>query len=210
MACPHLGGLRTSGEVTGWLPDVLDRSWPQKRGGITGPALSPRSSRPEPGGRAGGRRECEWLGGLGVRLVVEGELVEVGCRAVAVEVDGRLDAARSMTNASRLSATSAGESIGRMNSHTAARSAPSPPGSASRSLRAMRSEPSALVRVTPAGSSTNAAPNRAVSWAMPRSGSGSSSARRSSASAIASSPDGSWRPVSPTGCWRSGSVQPAP
>ena len=116
----------------------------------------------------------------------------------------------STTNASRLSATSAGESIGRMNSHTAARSAPSPPGSASRSLRAIRSEPSALVRVTPAGSSTNAAPSRAVSWAMPRSGSGSASARSSSASMIASSWRGSWRPVSPTGCWRSGSVQPAP
>ena len=138
------------------------------------------------------------------------ELVEVGRRTVAVEVDGRLDAARRMTNASRLSATSAGESIGRMNSHTAARSAPSPPGNASRSLRSIRSEPSALVRVTPAGSSTNAAPSRAASWAMPRSGSGSASARSSSASMIASSWRGSWRPVSPTGCWRSGSVQPAP
>ena len=31
----------------------------------------------------------------------------------------------------------------------------------------MRSDPSALVRVTPAGSSTNAAAHRAVSWAMP-------------------------------------------
>ena len=34
-----------------------------------------------------------------------------------------------------------------------------------------------MVRVTPAGSSTNAAAHRAVSWAIPRSGSGSASAR---------------------------------
>jgi hypothetical protein len=45
-----------------------------------------------------------------------------------------------------------------MHSHTAARSALSLPGNASRSWRSIRSEPSALVRVTPAGSSTNAAP----------------------------------------------------
>ena len=47
---------------------------------------------PEPGGRAGGRRECERLCGLRVWLVVERKLAEVGGRAVAVEVDGRLDA----------------------------------------------------------------------------------------------------------------------
>ena len=73
-----------------------------------------------------------------------------------------------------------------MNSHTAARSASPPPGSASRSLRSIRSEPSALVRATPAGSSTNAAAHRAASWAIPRRGSGSASARWSSASTIAS------------------------
>jgi hypothetical protein len=31
---------------------------------------------------------CGWLCGLGVRLVVEGEFVEVGRRSLAVEVDG--------------------------------------------------------------------------------------------------------------------------
>ena len=41
------------------------------------------------------------------------------------------------------------------------------------SLRLMRSLPSTLVRVTPSGSSTNAAAQRATSAAMPRSGSGS-------------------------------------
>ena len=42
---------------------------------------------------AGGRQATSGvLRGLGVWLVVEGELVEVGRRAVAVEVDGRLDA----------------------------------------------------------------------------------------------------------------------
>ena len=50
----------------------------------------------------------------------------------------------------------------------------------------MRSLPSTLVRVTPSGSSTNAAAQRATSAAMPRSGSGSASARSSSASTIAS------------------------
>lgn len=40
-----------------------------------------------------------------------------------VELDGRLDAEGSTTNASWFSATSAGESIGRMDSQTAPRSA---------------------------------------------------------------------------------------
>jgi hypothetical protein len=65
----------------------------------------------------------------------------------------------SSTNASWLSAASPGESIGRMNSHTALRSGLSPPGRASRSVRAIRSVPSAFVRVTPAGSSVTAAPS---------------------------------------------------
>jgi hypothetical protein len=61
--------------------------------------------------------------------------------------------------------------------------------------------PSALSRgpwcgVTLAGSSTNETAHIAASWAMPRSGSGSPSARCSSASAIASTWPGSWRPVS--------------
>ena len=90
-----------------------------------------------------------------------------------------------------------------MGPHTAARSAPSPPESPSRSLPAS-SGPSALVRATAAGSSTKAAAQRSVSWAMPRRGSGSASARSISASTIASDWRGSWRPVSPTGCWRSG------
>jgi hypothetical protein len=72
-------------------------------------------------------------------FVVEPELVEVGGRAVSFKVDRRFNA-----------------SIGRVNSHTAARSAPSPPGSASRSLRSIRWEPRALVRMTQAGLSTNA------------------------------------------------------
>ena len=141
-----------------------------------------------PGDHAPGREDGGDVGVLrclGVWLVVEGELVEVGCRAVAVEVDGRFCALVD-DNASRLSATSAGESIGRMKSHTAARSAPSPPESPSRSLRAMLSDPRALVRATAAGSSTKAAAQRSVSCAMPRSGSGSGSARSSSASTIAS------------------------
>ena len=45
-----------------------------------------------PGGRT--TRVGEWLCGLGVRLFVEGELVEVGRRAVAVEVDGASRRAR--------------------------------------------------------------------------------------------------------------------
>ena len=44
-----------------------------------------------------------------------------------------------------------------MNSQTAIRRALSPPGRASRSGRAIRSAPSAFVRVTPSGSSRNAA-----------------------------------------------------
>jgi hypothetical protein len=84
------------------------------------------------------------------------------------------------------------------------------PGQVFGFLGPSRSVPSVLVRVTPAGSSVKAAPSRAVSCAIPRSGSGSVSARSSSASMIASGWRGSWRPVSPTGCWRSGSVQPAP
>jgi hypothetical protein len=45
----------------------------------------------------------------------------------------------------------------------------------------MRSVPSVLVRVMASGSTANAAAQRATRWAMPRSGSGSSSARWSSA-----------------------------
>ena len=40
---------------------------------------------------------------------------------MAVEIDGRSSAPSVTTNASRFSATSAGESIGRINSHTAQR-----------------------------------------------------------------------------------------
>ncbi len=60
---------------------------------------------------------------------------------MAVEVDGGLDG---LIDHERVAvrAMSAGESMGRVNSHTAARKAPSPPGSASRSLRAMLSDPS--------------------------------------------------------------------
>ena len=54
-----------------------------------------------------------------------------------------------------------------MKSHTALRSELSPPGRASRSFCAIRSVPSALVRVTPAGSKVDAAPSRAVSCAIP-------------------------------------------
>jgi hypothetical protein len=85
-----------------------------------------------------------------------------------------------------------------------------PPGSASASLRAVRSVPSVLVRVTPSGSSANAEAQLAVSCAIPRRGSGSPSARSSSASRIGSAWRGSQRSVSPIGCWRSWSVQPAP
>jgi uncharacterized membrane protein YbhN (UPF0104 family) len=58
--------------------------------------------------------------------------------------------------------------------------------SVSEGSRTVRSRPSALVRVTPSGLTTNAAPQRAVSCAIPRSGSGSPSARCSSAATIAS------------------------
>ena len=60
------------------------------------------------------------------------------------------------------------------------------PGSASASLRAMRSVPSVLVRVTPSASRAKAAAQLAVSCAIPRRESGSLSARSSSASRIAS------------------------
>ena len=64
----------------------------------------------------------------------------------------------------------------------------------------MLSVPSALVRVAPAESGAEAAAQRAVSWAMPRSGSGSASVRSSSASTIASTWRAvSWRLASPTG-----------
>jgi hypothetical protein len=55
-----------------------------------------------------------------------------------------------------------------MNVQTAARNGGSPPGRASLSLSAMRSEPRQLVRVTPLGSRTNAAPHWATIWAMPK------------------------------------------
>ena len=120
--------------------------------------------------------------GLHGRVV---ELVEARGGMVAGEVHGRLALVLD-DDATRLSATSAGESIGRISSQTLARSAPSPTGRASRNLRATRSDPSVLMRVTPSGSSVNPAPSREVSCVIPRSGSGSSSARWSSASTIAS------------------------
>ena len=57
-----------------------------------------------------------------------------------------------------------------------------PPGSASASLRAMRSVPRVLVWGMPLGSSTNAPARLSVGCAMLRSGSGSASARLGSAS----------------------------
>ena len=111
-----------------------------------------------------------------------------------------------------VSAARRGESIGRMNVPQRRRAAAaSPPGSASRSLRAMRSVPSALVRVTPSGSSTNAAAaardelRRCRAAGRGRRARAGVRRRRSRRRGV-----GSWRPVSPTGCWRSGSVQPAP
>ena len=107
-------------------------------------APSPRS----PSGVAGEGGDA-WAGivlrGLVGVWLVEVELVEVGGGAVVVEVDGGLVAVV-VDEASRLSAASVGESIGRRNSQTAVRSGLSPPGSALASLRAMRSVPSALVR----------------------------------------------------------------
>jgi len=65
----------------------------------------------------------------------------------------------SAMNVSRLTSTSVGESIGRMNSQTVLLSGLSSPGSASRSLRAIRSVPSALVRVTPSAAGRTRWPN---------------------------------------------------
>ena len=71
------------------------------------------------------------------------------------------------------------------------------------------SAPSALVRVAPAESSTKAAAQRAVSWAMRGAGRGRRARvparpRRSRRCGVPQ-----WRPVSPTGSWRPRSVQPA-
>jgi hypothetical protein len=71
-----------------------------------------------------------------------------------------------------------------VNSQAVVLSAFSPPGSASRSWRSIGSVPSALVRVPPAGSSTDVAAPRAVSCAIPQWGPGSASARWRSASTM--------------------------
>ena len=144
-------------------------------------------------------------GGVGV-LLAEVELLEARFATVGGEADACsgpvVEHERIAQSASR------GESIGRRKSQTAERSRCWPPGSASRSLRAMRSEPSALVRVTLSGSSTKAdssGPPARRSRAAGR----DPPMPAGAAAAIASAWRGSWRPVSPTGCWRSRSLQPA-
>jgi hypothetical protein len=82
----------------------------------------------------------------------------------------------SSTNESRWSAARRGESIGLREPHAAVRSACSPPGSASRSLRAIRSLPSALVRVRRRGRARSRR-SSARPAAGPRRGPGSLSAR---------------------------------
>ena len=84
--------------------------------------------------RTEGQGPEAWLGGFGRLLVAEIELVEVGGSAVRRRGRRCVSSHSSLMNTSRLSATSAGESIGRMNSQTRARSGLSPPGSASREL----------------------------------------------------------------------------
>ena len=137
----HLGHARPlscggRGELA-YLPDVPDRPPRERRRAASAPGR--RSSHPEADGRGGrtarGRR---------------GSYADSASGSSSRASSSRSDAARwpsrstvvpalsLTTNASRLSAISARESIGRMNSHTAARSAPSPPGSPSRSLRSTR------------------------------------------------------------------------
>ena len=118
--------------------------------------------------------------------VVEVEIVEAGVAAVGGEVDGAALGRRRSRTRRGAARRAAARASGAGTSTARARSGSSPPGSASSSLRLMRSLPSTLVRVTPSGSSTNAAAQRATSAAIPRSGSGSASARSSSASTIAS------------------------
>jgi hypothetical protein len=98
-------------------------------------------------------------------VLAEIELGEIRWTAMRLQVDGA--GTWSEMKESRWSATSVGDSIGRRNSHTALRSRLCPPGSASLSLRTIRSVPSAFVRVTPSQSRTNAAAQRATSCAMP-------------------------------------------
>ena len=135
------------------------RPWPTAQGTKKGCAIRgflPRLSaarREDPGGvsrcRSRGRRARFWLWWALTSTVVS--------------------SAWSVRKLSRLSAPSVGLSMGRMNSQRAVRSASLPAGRASRRRRAMRSEPSALVRVTPSGSSTTRRRSVAI-WAMPRSG----------------------------------------
>jgi hypothetical protein len=106
-------------------------------------------------------------------------------------------------SASRFSPASAGESIARMNSQTAPRSAASPrPAVAELALHPFC--PACLGGGSASGVKHKGAPGRAVSCAMPQSGSGSASTRSSLASARTArggtvSPTGGCEPVSPLG-----------
>jgi hypothetical protein len=133
-------------------------------------------------GWAGGTGTPSGLRGLAAGLA-EVKLIETRGRAAGLEIDGRRGAVpdeeplaieRDQRRRQRRA----------HGSRTDVRSAPSPPSSASRSFRAILTEPRTFVRVTPAVSSTNAASSRAVSWAMAWSGSGSSSAPCSSTSTM--------------------------
>ena len=110
-------------------PDVLDRPAGQKSFGCR--ASSRRGLVVGREGRRGRRLPL-----FAVWFVIVVEVRGRRGRRRRGAVGGRRSVScASVTKASRLSATSVGESIGRMNSHTAARSAFSPPGRASRSLR---------------------------------------------------------------------------
>ena len=137
--CDARRGTRPLPDVRSRLPHVPDRTpknWPTRRrrppartsGRVVAPGTSPGRSRPGRHRAQDGRSR-----GGAVDLDVDRRPEVVGCHE-------RI----------RFRATSAGRaSRAGMNSHTADRSASSPPGSRSRSVRAIRSVPSALVRVTP-------------------------------------------------------------
>jgi hypothetical protein len=130
VAVSHLKPRQPMRALTAYRKCWIDSSGRKE----TGTSLrGPRSSRPNADVERRKRRP-PGHGHLSLRLLAEVEVVEAGWRRMHVDVD-RFSTLRSTTNASPVSATSTGESIGRMNSHTGRGSASSPPGSASRSLR---------------------------------------------------------------------------